>query len=70
MTQKDFSKKILNVTPAYWGMVLRCERHLGYPKAQVASSVLNTSVDLWINPKANPNERKAAWNLFAMRTAK
>jgi hypothetical protein len=54
----------------YWGMVLRCERHLGYKKAQVAASVLNTSVDLWINPKANKTERRAAWNLFSVGRSK
>lgn len=70
MTQKEFASKILKATPVYWGMVLRCERHLGYKKAQVAASVLNTSVDLWINPKANKTERRAAWNLFSVGRSK
>lgn len=70
MTQKDFATTILKASQPLWGMVLSGKRHLGYHKAQVASSVLNTSIDLWMNPKANPNERRAAWNLFAMREVK
>ena len=70
MTQKDFAITILKATPPYWGIVLSGKRHLGYAKAQAAASVLNTSIDLWMNPKANPNERKAAWNLFSMKRTK
>lgn len=70
MTQKDFASTILQSTQPYWGMVLAGKRNLGYKKAQAAASVLNTSVDLWMNPKANPNERKAAWNQFSSKRAK
>lgn len=70
MTKKDFSTKILKASQPYWGMVLDGERHLGYNRAQVAASVLNTSIELWMNPKANPNERRAAWNLFSMKSEK
>lgn len=70
MTQKEFADTVLQSSQAFWGMVLSGKRNLGYEKAQAASVVLNTSLDLWMNPKANHNERKAAWNMFLMRRSK
>jgi hypothetical protein len=70
MTQKDFSKNIVQSSQAHWAMVLSGKRNLGYRKAQVVASVLNTSIDLWLNPKSKSNERRAAWNLYTMGVKK
>ena len=64
MSRKEFSKRILNASNNYWGMVLNGDRNLGYEKATLVSKILGTSVDLWINPNASVNDRRIAWTNF------
>lgn len=64
MTKEDFAKKILKCTHTHWYCVLKGDKNLGYRKAEVAARVLNTPVDLWINPDASVNDRKEAWDNF------
>jgi len=70
MTQKEFAKKFVKTSQAYWSMVLEGKRNLGYKRAQTVSGLLDTSVDLWRNPDAKTSERKNAWESFKKRMEK
>lgn len=65
MTKTDFAKKILKCTHTHWYGVLSGKKNLGYEKASVASQVLGTERDLWIDPNASVNDRCKAWKEFA-----
>ena len=63
MNMADFSSKILKVSYAMWRFVLRGERNLSYKRALLASQILGTSVDVWLDENKT-SERKAAWEKF------
>lgn len=63
MTKKEFSTKILKCSYSLWRAALVGERNLGLKKAKLASQILVTSVDTWIDPEKQP-ERMAAWKKF------
>ncbi len=61
MNKKEFATKILKCSPTLWCFTLKGRRNLGFKKAKLASQVLNTDCELWINPDASVNDRKKAW---------
>ena len=63
MTKQEFSSKILRCSYSLWRAALLGERNLGYKKAKLASQVLVTDIEVWIDPSKQP-ERIKAWNKF------
>jgi hypothetical protein len=63
MTKKEFSAKILRCSYSLWRAVLVGDRNLGYKKAQLASQIFVTPIEIWIDPKRQA-ERKTAWDKF------
>ena len=63
MTIKEFSSKILRCSNSLWWYVLRGERNLRFAKAQLASQVLDTCVEVWIDSRRKA-ERQEAWVKF------
>ena len=63
MTKVEFSAKILKVSYGMWRFVLRGERNLSYKKALLASQVLSTPVDVWLDA-GRVREREDAWAKF------
>ena len=63
MTKQEFSKKILRCSYGLWRAVLAGNRNLSIGKAQLASQVLVTSPDVWIDP-LRVKDRQEAWEKF------
>lgn len=66
MERKDFAKKVLRCSPAFWNMVLAGTRNLGFKKAKRAAKKLGTSAELWIDDSDSvKKKRRKAWDDFA-----
>lgn len=64
MTHKKFAE-IIGVTPQFWRMVRRKERSFSFKKAQAASAMLSTKIELWMdNPEITAEQRKKAWEKY------
>lgn len=64
MNKTDFARKILHCTHTHWYDVINGKGNLSHHKAVIAASVLLTSVELWLDPNASKEARRAAWRNF------
>lgn len=64
MKKEEFANKILKISYSHWQFVLNGQRGLGLQKARVAAAVLNTPIEVWIDPEMGA-ERVAAWKSFS-----
>jgi plasmid maintenance system antidote protein VapI len=64
MTKEQFARRVIKCTYQHWYYVLRGEKNLGYRKAVIVARLLNTAPELWINPDADANDRRNAWNKY------
>lgn len=67
MTQIEFAKKYINKTQGFWNQVLAGKRRLTFEDAEVVSSLLGTSLGLWMKRSAKPESRQRAWEKFQRR---
>ena len=63
MKRREFSK-ILGCSTDMWNKTLKGDRNLGYPRAKIASQVLNTVLDVWMDSE-RVLDRQAAWKNFS-----
>ena len=61
ITGKAFAMRFVGCSAPLWSMVLSCERNLGFSKARKVAELLDTPVELWMDPDASSEERLSAW---------
>ena len=67
MTRKDFCEAA-GVSTRHWDSVVRGDRNLGYTRAKRIAELLGTTIYLWTDPEALPQERRTAWEEFKRRS--
>lgn len=60
LMSKKYFASLLNISYGHWRFVLLGERNLNLSKARVVAHLLDTPVDIWMDPEMK-KERQAAW---------
>jgi hypothetical protein len=63
MTKKQFARDVIGCSYSLWRFALLGQRNLGYPKAKIAATVLNTGIDVWLDEE-KADERQRAWDQY------
>lgn len=53
-----------------WSLVLSGKRNLSFTNASRVSKILRTGITLWLDPEADPQERKGAWQKFVSQKSR
>jgi len=64
MTQKEFAKRVLKVSPAVFSQVLKGHRNFGNDNAERVAVILLSDKDIWRNPR-KAELRILAWKKFS-----